>query len=88
MILEEKSKKTVTVDTEVVIKKFCCRKMKQIFSNKYKMSYSDRSGVFWNAFHISKTKTLNIPIRHGCDGVTEREPIKYCPFCGEEVVVE
>jgi len=51
-----KEEKKVSYSTRCEVDNFCCKKMKQVFNEKYKMSFDDGSGNHWNS---SGNETLN-----------------------------
>ena len=65
--------------------------MKKVFSDKYKNSYSDGSGHWYNVWQLTEDG-IKIPIREE-DDIDEHdlmawEKIKYCPFCGTKIEVK
>ena len=74
-------------ETEI---KFCCKKMKQVFNNKYKNSYKDGSGYLCNIWKVDwENMKVKIPIREYessyYGGISAYENINYCPFCGKPI---
>lgn len=93
MKIIHKCEKKLVVQTSCAIgKKYCCRMMKKIFNDKYKSSFSDGSGHWYNAWQLTKDG-IKIPIRQ-CKYIDSNnelitwEKIKYCPFCGTKIEVE
>ena len=85
-----KRKEHISHSTECTIENVCCRKMKKVFNEKYKCSFSDGSGRWVNGWKISECG-IEIPIRetvggfYGSRSFIAYEKIYYCPFCGKEM---
>jgi hypothetical protein len=68
--------------TECSIDNYCCKKMKQVLT--YKKKRDSMGGDESSAFHMDRCG-IDIPIHQDWDGITKRDYIRYCPFCGDEI---